>query len=48
MKKLTLEKMLNILESHKKLLNEEIYKKKSRKAWEKLKISEIKNMKLKN
>ena len=34
---------VNIIESHEKLLNEEIYKKKPERAWEKLRINEIKN-----
>ena len=34
---------INIIESHEKLLNEEIYKKKPERAWEKLRINEIKN-----
>ena len=43
-----MKKNLNILESHKKLLNIEVYKKRPERAWEKLKISENKNMKCKN
>ena len=34
---------INIIESHEKLLNEEIYKKRPERAWEKLRINEIKN-----
>ena len=40
--KINIKKNINILASHKKLLNEETYKKKPEKAWEKLKISETK------
>ena len=45
MKKLILKKNNNILTSHNKLLDE-IYKKKPEKAWERLKISEIKKYKI--
>ena len=41
-KKIDMKKNLNILESHKKLLNIEVYKKRPERAWEKLKISENK------
>ena len=40
--KIDMKKNLNILESHKKLLNIEVYKKRPERAWEKLKISENK------
>ena len=38
---------INIIRSHKKLLNEETYKKKPKNAWKKLKIVEIKNYEIK-
>ena len=37
--KINIRQNINILENHKKLFNEEIFKKKSEKAWEKLKIN---------
>ncbi len=44
--KVDIKKNKNILTSHNKLLDEEIYKKKPEKAWERLKISEIKKYKI--
>ncbi len=41
--KINITENINIMRSHKKLLDEEIYKKKPKNAWKKLKINEIKN-----
>ena len=45
--KINIAKNMNIIRSHKKLLNEETYKKKPKNAWKKLKINEIKNYEIK-
>ena len=45
--KINIAKNMNIIRSHKKLLNEETYKKKPKNAWKKLKIVEIKNYEIK-
>ena len=45
--KINIAKNINIIRSHKKLLNEETYKKKPKNAWKKLKINEIKNYEIK-
>ena len=44
---INIKKNINILISHRKLLDEENYKKKPEKAWEKLKISETKKYEIK-
>ena len=41
--KINIRQNINILENHKKLFNEEIFRKKSEKAWEKLKINRSNN-----
>ena len=45
--KINIAENINIIRSHKKLLNEETYKKKPKNAWKKLKIVEIKNYEIK-
>ena len=45
--KINIAKNMNIIRSHKKLLNEETYKKKPKNAWKRLKINEIKNYEIK-
>ena len=45
--KINIAENINIIRSHKKLLNEETYKKKPKNAWKKLKINEIKNYEIK-
>ena len=45
--KINIAENINIIRSHKKLINEETYKKKPKNAWKKLKINEIKNYEIK-
>ena len=45
--KINIAENINIIRSHKKLLNEETYKKKPKNAWKRLKINEIKNYEIK-
>ena len=45
--KINIAENINIIRSHKKLLNEETYKKKPKNAWKKLKINETKNYDIK-
>ena len=45
--KINIAKNMNIIRSHKKLLNEDTYKKKPKNAWKKLKINETKNYDIK-